>query len=139
MKCKCLILLIAAAFPGLSYAQSAMSFQCSLGDLQRRLQILTEPGVSVPCEVHYFKDSEEPGERQILWSATNQAGYCERRTEEFVAKLRGMGWNCQLSEPAAPVAKSEPQEEPTPTVDAEGADDSAALMPADDAETGTEQ
>ena len=73
---------------------SAIGYQCTNGDLTRRVEILTDPGVSVPCEVHYHKDTEAPGERQVLWSATAEVGYCERKTEEFVAKLQGWGWEC---------------------------------------------
>jgi len=53
-----------------------------------------EPGVAVPCEVHYYKDTEVPGEGQVLWRASNDAGYCEAKAAEFFEKLRGMGWTC---------------------------------------------
>jgi hypothetical protein len=60
----------------------------------RRVEVLSEPGVSVPCEVHYYKDTEMPGEDQVLWSAQNEEGYCEARAAEFVERLEGMGWTC---------------------------------------------
>ena len=63
------ILFISA--PGLLLAQD--KYQCSYGELQRRVEIYTEPGQSVPCEVHYFKDTEAPGGSEVLWSATNDA------------------------------------------------------------------
>lgn len=79
-------------FPAI--AQDATSYQCTMSDLTRRVEIFYETGVSVPCEVHYYKDTEAPGERQVLWSAMNEEGYCEARTTEFVAKLQDMGWTC---------------------------------------------
>ena len=62
-----------------------------------RVEIYTEPGKTVPCEVHYFKDTEAPGESEVLWSAEAQAGFCEQKAAEFVAKLQGWGWQCGAS------------------------------------------
>jgi len=92
------------------------SYQCSFGELQRRVEILTEPGVSVPCEVHYYKDTEAPGEKQVLWSADSQEGYCEAKTEEFIAKLEGFGWDCGQGSEVMPA--SEPEAEAMPESDA---------------------
>lgn len=102
MKIKYMAMLLAAVLPGFAWAQGAETFQCSYGDLQRRIEILHETESSVPCEVHYYKDTEAPGERQVLWSATNRAGYCEQKTEEFVAQLRGWGWDCGPGEMQEP-------------------------------------
>jgi len=93
--------------PGLVCAEGSETYQCTYGDLQRRVEILRETAAQVPCEVHYYKDSEAPGERQVLWSATNEVGYCENNAEELVAKLEGWGWDCgqgeaQESMPAEP-------------------------------------
>ena len=109
MTSKYLIALLTASLPGLAMAQDAGSYQCSFGELQRRVVILTEPGVSVPCEVHYYKDTEAPGEKQVLWSATSQAGYCESKTEEFIAKLVSWGWDCGQGETEIPAPESEPE------------------------------
>ncbi|HSG65099.1 MAG TPA: hypothetical protein VLD39_08860 [Gammaproteobacteria bacterium] len=83
-------------------AQDGGSYRCSLGDLARRVEIVYETGSAVPCEVHYYKDTEAPGERQVLWRAGVQSGYCEGRTREFVEQLRGWGWTCEAGA-AAPV------------------------------------
>lgn len=130
MNSKYTIAFFLAAAPGLALAQSAGSYQCSFGELQRRVEILTEPGVSVPCEVHYYKDTEAPGEKQVLWSATSQQGYCESKAEEFIAKLEGWGWDCGRGEAAAPVPVSEPKLDDT---DAEppAYDDTDVLSPGD--------
>jgi hypothetical protein len=113
MNSKYTIALLLATAPGLALAQGGGSYQCSFGELQRRVEILTEPGVSVPCEVHYYKDTEAPGDKQVLWSATSQQGYCESRTEEFIAKLEGWGWDCGRSEAVSPAPESEPESDET--------------------------
>ena len=107
MNSKYLMTLLSIAIPCLALGQDDGSYQCSFGDLQRRVEILTEPGVSVPCEVHYYKDTEAPGEKEVLWSATSQEGYCESKTEEFIAKLEGWGWDCGQGGEAMPAAEPE--------------------------------
>ena len=96
------VAILALTVPATALAQESRSYQCTFGDNIRRVEIFSEPGVSVPCEVHYYKDTEVPGERQVLWSAQNDASYCEAKTQEFVAKLTGWGWSCQAGDPAMP-------------------------------------
>ena len=84
--------------PALLLAEGSDAYKCTYGDLQRRVEILRETGGQVPCEVHYHKDSEAPGEPQVLWSATNEVGYCEKNAEALVAKLEGWGWDCGQDE-----------------------------------------
>ena len=101
--------------PALAFGQGATSYQCTMDGNQRRVVILTEPGVPVPCEVQYHKDTEAPGQVQVLWSATNHAGYCEEKTQEFIGKLQRLGWSCAAADGVA----SEPQAEPAATTDSE--------------------
>ncbi len=110
--------------PGLSFAQDPQNYQCTYGDLQRRVEILYETGLTVPCEVHYYKDTEAPGELQVLWRAMNQSGYCEMKTQEFIAKLGELGWSCSKG--------GEPKQEPeqAPKQD----DDTDTLTPAEETE-----
>ncbi len=124
MTMKSIVALFSLALPCLALAQDDGKYQCSYGDLTRRVEILTEPGVSVPCEVHYYKDTEAPGEKQVLWSAGSQAGYCEEKAEAFIAKLVGWGWDC--GDGAAPEADADetPAEEPVQ-------DDTDVLSPGD--------
>jgi hypothetical protein len=124
---KTVIILLAAilpcvAIPIVAMGQGSGSYQCTMGDQVRRLEILSEPGATVPCEVHYYKDTEAPGDKQVLWSATNQAGYCESQTEAFIAKLQSWGWDCGQGEPAMPEVAME----------GEVADESAAESAAND-------
>ncbi len=94
MKQRIILVLMAALMPTVVTAQEPDKYQCTYGDMQRRVEMVTEPGVDVPCSVLYFKDTEAPGEQQVLWSADNDASYCRTKMMEFVAKLEGWGWNC---------------------------------------------
>jgi hypothetical protein len=109
--------------PGLALADGS-STQCTYGDMVRRVTIMSEPGVSVPCEVHYFKDTEAPGDDQVLWSASQQAGYCEQKAAGLVEKLEGFGWDCGASDAAA-------ESEATPDTAESGEDTTGDLAPAD--------
>jgi hypothetical protein len=88
--------------PLIAVAQSGDSYECTMGGLVRRVVIEREGSAPVPCAVAYYKDTEAPGQRQVLWSAENEASYCSTRASEFVAKLEGWGWRC-----AAPNAARE--------------------------------
>ena len=119
----------AAILPFASLAQDRNNYQCSNGDLQRRVEIVYETGVTVPCEVHYYKDTEAPGERQVLWRAMREEGYCEEKTREFVAQLVTWGWSCDLQGAgAASDEAAEPDE----------ADDTEPLEPAGEPEASEE-
>lgn len=136
MSDKILIALVAAMLPSLIFAQEPQNYVCTHGDLQRRVEIFYEPGVAVPCEVHYFKDTEAPGETQVLWRALNEAGYCERKTAEFISKLKGLGWNCAQGDDAEEDMAAEQTDDPAPAAaEPQTDDDTEVLMPAE--ETGS--
>jgi hypothetical protein len=116
------IIVVLSLLPTIALAQGTNNYQCSLDELTRRVEIFYETGVTVPCEVHYYKDTEMPGERQVLWRAANEEGYCEARAAEFVAKLEGMGWTCWEGA-EAPATDEEDMAE---------ADDTDALAPAEE-------
>ena len=110
MRIRILFPVILAVIPALTLAQTAET-RCTNGDTVRRVVIMSEPGVSVPCEVHYFRDTEAPGEDQVLWSANSQHGYCEEKAAGLVSKLEGWGWTCSAVEtPAAPPVPPQPTE-----------------------------
>jgi len=91
---KRIVFMSAAFLPVIAWAQSGDNYRCTFNNLVRRVEIIYETGVAVPCEVHYYKDDEAPGQRQVLWQASNESGYCESRTRDFVARLQDMGWSC---------------------------------------------
>lgn len=88
----------------MAYATQALAdetYTCTHGDKQRVIEIKYDvAGQSVPCEVHYTKDTGT----QRLWRAEGQAGYCESKTAEFIAKQEGWGWSCD--QPSAAVAET---------------------------------
>jgi len=117
-----LVLALAATIPTVASAQDTNKYTCTLGDLTRRVEVVAEPGVSVPCEVHYYKDDEMPGERQVLWSAQNEQGFCEARAQEFAQQLSGWGWNCGGADVDSGVSEPPPSldsgvSEPPPSLD----------------------
>jgi hypothetical protein len=107
MKFASVLVPLAVVLPALGFAQSSDSYVCTMDTSQRRVEILRETGVQVPCEVHYYKDTEAPGEQQVLWRAQTQVGYCEEKAGEFVTKLQEWGWNCSAGQAPDP----EPVEE----------------------------
>lgn len=123
MRAKSLLPLLLVVLPYVALAQGAET-QCSNGDMVRRVVIMSEPGVSVPCEVHYYKDTEAPGEDEVLWSASTQEGYCEEKAAGLVSKLEGFGWSCGAGEaPAAPPAPPDPPEPAEPAEAPEAPED----------------
>jgi len=77
-----------------SLNQSAIANEtivCLHSGAERKISIVYDtPGQAVPCEVTYEKGDGI----QTLWSAENEAGYCETKAAEFVEKQRSWGWNC---------------------------------------------
>lgn len=141
MNNKFLLMSLALLSPGLVFAQAVTSYECTFDGMQRRIVILTEPGVTVPCQVQYYKDTELPGEVQTLWTANTDASYCDSKAAEFAAKLEGWGWACTAGDAAdesdaTPEMKKIPAPEPhpkrVPGPDLEQAvDDTEALEPAE--------
>lgn len=138
MNRKHLIVAALAALPATAIAETGAQYQCTAGELVRRVEIMYETGMTLPCEVHYHKDTEAPGESQVLWRAMNEQGYCERKTTEFIEMLESSGWSCDESGAQAPAAAPEPAAAPAPVEAAEpvdppelieDVDDSAALDP----------
>lgn len=109
MKQQIIVVFVAALLPAVALPQDAEKYQCTYGDMQRRVEIAHEPGVEVPCSVHYFKDTEAPGEQQVLWSADSDPAYCQTKATEFVAKLESWGWDCGGNSDA--VSEEEPVDE----------------------------
>jgi len=70
---------------------------CTSGGNTRRVELVTaSTEAKVPCQVHYKKETEQPGHDQVLWSANSDLGYCYSKAAAFVDKLVGMGWSCTV-------------------------------------------
>lgn len=101
----------------ISSAAGADAWNCSHIDLVREVQVEYPEGGAVPCNVVY-KKAMEGFTDQVLWSATNEQGYCEQKAREFVVKLESWGWGCVKAE-NADVADVET--DPAPNVEPEQA------------------
>lgn len=132
MKKKFLLVFLFAMIPSFAFGQGLQNYQCTHGDLQRRVEIVYEAGNTVPCEVHYYKDTEAPGEREVLWRAVNESGYCENKTQEFIAKLQNLGWSCGQGAGAEPENAPQPVDEPDQQDEASNVDDTEVLLPGDE-------
>lgn len=130
-------------------AALALESQCVRGDgMIRRVEIAAQDVSSgVPCEVVYWKDTEDPGVRRILWNARTDAAFCKRKADELVAKLTAGGWQCNPvgegpaprqaapatpASPPAAVATARPASPPAPSGDTAAAAPPRATAPAGD-------
>jgi hypothetical protein len=97
----------------LAGAAAASETRCVRGDdAIRRVEIAAQdPNRGVPCEVVYWKDTERPGARTVLWSAETDADFCARKAEELVDTLEGGGWSCGVAgaQSRAPSTEAPPQ------------------------------
>lgn len=77
-----------------SLGAQAASWRCEHGNNVREIHIQTEsPASAAPCSVVYKKVTEG-AEDQVLWTATNDASFCEEKAKAFVAKQVAWGWTC---------------------------------------------
>ena len=81
------------------HAEETMQTSCRNGDLVRRI-VVVENSLSsgLSCEVIYWKDTETPGVRQVLWTAKQDAGYCYSKALALANNLAEMGWTCDSVE-----------------------------------------
>ena len=117
---------------GLAGSAAAREDKCVRGDGQiRRIELAAEdPARGVPCEVVYWKDTEEPGVRRVLWNARTDADFCRNKADELVAKLEAVGWTCtEVDEAVEQAASSTPPATTQPVTPAPLATSEAALPP----------
>lgn len=68
---------------------------CTNGSNKRVVELITAANENkLPCEVHYKKETEQPGHDQVLYSANSDLSFCHAKAAAFVDKLNGMGWAC---------------------------------------------
>jgi hypothetical protein len=105
----------------LAGSAAASETRCVRGDdTIRRVEIQAQdPNQDVPCEVVYWKDTEQPGVRSVLWSAQTDAGFCADKAEELVDTLESGGWSCTTAgeEPRSASRQAPPAAAPSPQAD----------------------
>lgn len=126
--------LAAALLAGAPMPALGSEFVCERGGAIRRVEIAVQDEVSrVPCEVVYWRDTEQPGVRDVLWNARTDAAFCVRQAEDLVRRLEGGGWRCAAGDPqAAALAPQQPTEPPqaaAPTQPVEPAQPAAPAQP----------
>ncbi len=77
----------------LPFNLQADSWSCRHNDDVREIHIQRDTSEPVPCKVVYKKLTEGV-EDQVLWTAENDANYCEEKARAFVEKQTGWGWTC---------------------------------------------
>jgi hypothetical protein len=86
---------VAVALLVIPFSSQAESWTCKQGNNVREIHIQSEsPSSPVPCSVVYKKVTEG-AEDQTLWTAENDAGYCEEKAKAFVEKQVSWGWTCE--------------------------------------------
>jgi len=84
------ILAISLLVPLSAYADS---WSCRLGNDVREVHMEQTTSAPLPCQVVYKKLTEGV-EDQVLWTAQNDAAYCEFKAKGFIEKLESLGWTC---------------------------------------------
>lgn len=84
--------LLVTLLAGAQVAQ-ASAWTCEHGNLVRKINVQRTSDAPAPCQVVYNKDSEGQGS-SVLWSAENDAAYCDAKADELAEKLQGYGWSC---------------------------------------------
>ncbi len=131
-----------------AHAAEKSQFTCTSGQLVRRVIIdVGDLATGLPCEVVYWKDTEAPGVRRVLWNARSDAAFCDQKAAGLVDKLAGAGWRCdtggQAAAPAAAPATIEPRAQvpASPAADSSNAlsaiEPAAAPTPANDLDAST--
>ena len=71
----------------------ADSWSCRLGNDVREVHTEQTTSAPVPCQVVYKKLTEGVDD-QVLWSAQNDATYCDFKAKTFIEKLESLNWTC---------------------------------------------
>ena len=108
-----LSLMLVALFAS-SVATANEEYVCNFGDDKRLISVTYDnEHEPVPCQVQYDKGYGA----EMLWNAQSEAGYCESKAQEFVAKQESWGWSCSkvtqaeyVEEVQEPQMEQEPQE-----------------------------
>ena len=88
-----------AAAPKSSSAEAgngtfASEYSCAMNSAKRMVRVSYDKETGkAPCKVIYVRDAAS-AEEKVLYSATIEQGYCEKKAGDFVEKLKGSGWSC---------------------------------------------
>ncbi len=88
------VLFAAAVLSMTSVAQAADGTHlCKQGKMERSVTVVyAKEGKKAPCEVKYKRAADD---EKTLFNAQTDEKFCETKAQEFVEKLKGMGWQCE--------------------------------------------
>ena len=95
---------------------SADAWSCRHDNDVREIIIQRDTDQPVPCSIVYKKLTEGV-EDQVLWTANNDASFCEQKAREFVAKQESWGWTCVETIQQNNEAEAAPAEPAAPAVE----------------------
>ena len=79
--------------PSLSSAARTI---CGPNGAERIVEVVAlEDGKKVPCEVRYTKTGAEA---KVIFQAKTQAGFCEKKADEFIAHLKTLKLDCKAEQ-----------------------------------------
>jgi hypothetical protein len=100
----------ALALIAIPFGSQAATWTCKSGKIVREIDVQSQtPSSPVPCSVVYKKTTEGAAD-QTLWTAENDAAYCEEKAKGLADKLTSLGWTCEeaKADTSAPVPASAP-------------------------------
>lgn len=101
---KTMVFLGCACISAIGVADTVSKTICNKKQLTRYISHRTFESDGAPCDVLYEKPTEG-GYAESEWAAQNDALFCEERYQDFVSKLRELGWSCSQSEFSSPQSK----------------------------------
>ncbi|HEY7884707.1 MAG TPA: hypothetical protein VIC08_07120 [Cellvibrionaceae bacterium] len=88
-----IISVIVGLLPAAAFASGNYHYSCKLQDEVRLIEVVyLLPEQTVPCEVRYQKNQEEP---EVLWRANNQEGFCEIEAQKLKRNQESWGFTCE--------------------------------------------
>lgn len=85
-------LMLITCLPLAAMGSENYRYLCQQDSEKREIEVAyLLPDQSVPCEVRYRKNDEEP---EVLWRANNQEGFCETKAQQLMEKQAEWGFDC---------------------------------------------
>ncbi len=115
--------LLAISAPFAARAATDQAYMCRNGERERRIELQRADAPNrLPCQVMYWRDANRADDREAIWEAAHDFGFCVERTRDLVQRLAGSGWTCQKAGPARVEMQTIPALAPSALPTASGAD-----------------
>jgi hypothetical protein len=115
--------LLAASTPLAARAATDEAYMCRNGERERRIELQRADAPNrLPCQVIYWRDANRSDDREPMWEAAHDFGFCIERTRDLVQRLEEAGWSCQKAGPPPVEMEAIPALAPSQLPTASGAD-----------------